>query len=550
MRVTKGAWLVAGTALLALTVAACGSGAPAGGGEGGDTPVRMEIGEPKNQLVPGLTTEAEGAEVLGALFEPLVKYTKDRQAEPNVAESVASDDNKTWTIKLNQGWTWHDGEPLTAQNYVDAWNWAAYKPNAASAAHFFQMVEGFEDVNPSEEGAQPAAKTMKGLEAVDDLTIRVRLTRPNSQFRLMLGYTAFYPLPAKAFDSNGKITQKYMQQPIGMGLFKMDKPYRKGTDQVIDLSVYEGFKGDKPKNWKQLEFRIYSGQSAAETAYNDLQAENIDVHDSIPSSQLISAQTALGDRYHDDPTSLISYIGFPITANPAFAKPEVRKAISMAIDRKTIAEQVFSGARSPADDFISPAVDGYRPGACTEACSYDPAKAKELYAQAGGPPRIDLGYNADGGHKEWMEAVANNLRANLGIQVQLKPEEKFGVILTALEKHEYKGAFRIAWLYDYPSMENYLTPMFGKAAAKGGSNYSGWTNDQFDELINKGNEARTPAQAIKFYQQADDLLLKDMPYVPVFFHRINWGHSTRIRNVELNMLDQVVWAKVEKADAA
>ncbi|MET8004629.1 peptide ABC transporter substrate-binding protein [Nonomuraea glycinis] len=545
MRVTRGARIVAGTALLALAVAACGGGATQSGDSaagGGDTPVRMELGEPQNLLVPSNTTESEGAEVLAAVFEPLVNYNENKEAVEAAAESITSDDNVTWTIKLKPGYTWHNGEPLIAQNYVDAWNYAADQDNAQGAGYFFGRVEGYADLNPGE-GKEVTTKEMSGLKAVDDTTFTVKLAAPFSQFKVMLGYTAFYPLPKAAFGDDGKVTAAFGEQPIGQGLFKLDKPYKKGTDQTVDMTVYDKYPGTKPKGWTKLQFKLYN---SSETAYNDLQADNVDIHDALPASAIASAKTALGDRYQDQPDAGVGYIGFPLQYNDEYKDIKVREAISMAIDRKTIAETVFSGTRAPADDFINPAIAGYRQGACA-ACTYDPGKAKEQYTAAKGPAKLELGYNADGGHKEWIEAVANNLRANLGVDVTVKPFEKFANILDDLDAKKYKGMFRMGWAIDYPSAENYLSPIFSTGAIKTGSNYAGYSNKEFDDLVAKGDQAATAEEGLKLYQQADDVLIKDLPYVPVYFYRNNSGYSNKVKNVKINLLNQVEWAEVEKA---
>ncbi|MFI7705986.1 ABC transporter substrate-binding protein [Nonomuraea sp. NPDC049480] len=544
MRVTKGAQIVAGTALLALAVAACGGGAsdPGTAASGAaETPVRMELGEPQALLVPSNTTETEGSEALGAVFEPLVTYDDNKNAVEAAAESITSDDQKVWTIKLKSGYTWHNGEPVVAQNYVDAWNYAANQENAQSGGYFFGRIDGYADLNPGE-GKTVATKTMKGLKAVDDTTLEVTLTAPFSQFKTMLGYTAFYPLPKAAFGADGKVTQQFGEQPIGQGLFKMDKPYRKGTDQTIDLTVYDKFPGTKPKNWTKLQFKIYTD---ADVAFNDLQANNLDIHDSLSPAAIATAKTTLGERYQDVPDAGIGYIGVPLKYNPDLNKVDVRKAISMAIDRKTIAETVFSGTRAPADDFINPAIAGYRQGAC-KVCTYNPAEARKLYEAAGGPKTIELGYNADGGHKEWIEAVANNLRSNLGIEATAKPFEKFASILDSLKAKEYKGLFRMGWAIDYPSAENYLTPIFSTGAIANGSNYGGYSNEKFDALLAKGDQAPTIEEGLKFYQQADDILLEDLPYIPVYFYRNNSGYSTSVKNVKVNLLNQIEWADIEK----
>ncbi|GAA3157500.1 ABC transporter substrate-binding protein [Planomonospora alba] len=542
MRVTKGAKIVAATVLLAMGLAACGGGTSDGGPAATGDAVRVKIGEPQKLFYPGDTTEVEGAEVMAAIFAPLVKFNEEKQVVDFVADSITSTDNKVWTIKIKSGFTWHNGEPLVAQNYADAWNYAANQENAQGGNHFFSRIAGYEDLNPGE-GKTPTATELKGLKVVNKTTLRITLKQPFSQFKNLLGYTTFYPLPEAAFGPDGKITEEYGKKPIGQGYFKIDEPFDKGTDQTIDLTRYEDFPGEKPK-FEKLQFRIYS---SAETAWNDLQAGSLDILEQLPPSAISTAEE-LGERYIDQADASVGYIGFPLIANKAYENPQIRRAISMAIDRKTITQTVFSGTRAPADDFINPLLEGYRAGACT-ACVYDPAQAKKIYDEANGPKRLEIASNMDNGHKEWIEAVANNLRSNLGIEVEVRPFESLGLILDELQAKKYTGMFRMGWSIDYPSAENYLTPMFSTGAIKTGSNFAGYSNPEFDTLLAKGDSAATPEEGLRYYQQADDLLLRDLPLIPVFFYRMNAAFSEHVRGVKINLLNLIEWTSVEKASA-
>ncbi|MEV6984509.1 ABC transporter substrate-binding protein [Sphaerisporangium sp. NPDC051017] len=549
MRVTKGAQIVTATALLALAVAACGgssdntstnSSSAAGGGAAGA--VRVEISEPQHDLVPGNTTETSGAEVLNALFVGLVDYDADKKPFNRVAESIESPDSTTWTIKLKDGYKWHNGEPVVAQNFVDSWNFSANGANAQEGNYFFGSIVGYDEMNPGE-GKTPTATTLSGLKVVDDKTFTVQLKNPFSGFPTMLGYTAFYPLPKAAFESEGKLKADYGSNPVGNGPFKMSKAWKRGTDQTISMVRNEDFKEGKAKI-DAVDFKIYTDLA---TAFNDLRAGNLDIMDQLPAEAIATAKTEFGDRYIEQPSSGVGYIGFPIENGANYAKSaDVRKAISMAIDRKTITETVFSGTRVPADDFISPVVSGYRQGACGEACTYDPAKAKALFQQAGGDKmdEIVIGYNGDGGHKEWIEAIANNLRTNLGAKVTPKPVEKFATILDDLGAKKWPGAFRMAWIMDYPSPENYLRPIFGSG---GSSNYSGYKSKEFDDLLTQGDAAKTLDEGIQFYQKADDLLIQQLPYIPIYFYQTNGAYSQNVKNVKIDPFERIDLFNVEKA---
>ncbi|WP_214417090.1 peptide ABC transporter substrate-binding protein [Sphaerisporangium fuscum] len=550
MRVTKGAQIVAGTALLALAVAACGGGSGDSSGSsssGGSRPVNVYIAEPQNDLVPGNTTETSGAEVLNDLFIGLVDYDKDKKPVNRVAESIESQDQQTWTVKLKDGYKFHNGEPVTAQNFVDAWNYTAYGPNGQLSSSFFSTVKGYDKVAPADpdgEGPktapEPSAKTLEGLKVVDEKTFTVELTHKFSGFPTMLGYTAFYPLPKAAFDGSGKLKADFGSNPIGNGPFKMSKPWKRGTDQTISLVRDDQFKEGAAKI-DALDFKIYTDQA---TAFRDLQAGNLDIMDQLPAESVSSAKAEFGDRYIEKESSGVGYFGFNLQGAEYAKKPELRKAISMAIDRKTITDTVFSGTRVPADDMVSPIVAGYRQGACGEACTYDPAKAKQLWTENGGKGPVELSYNADGGHKEWVEAVANNLRTNLGVEVTVKPFEKFALVLDDLHNKKIQGAFRMAWIMDYPSIEDYLRPVF---ATGGSSNHSQYSNKAFDEMLIKGDSAATLDESLKLYQQADDMLIKELPYIPVYFYQTNGAYSKNVKNVDIDPFERIDLYHAERA---
>ncbi len=190
--------------------------------------VSIEIAEPQH-LTPSNTTEVSGGQVLAALFSPLVSFNDDNKPVEVAAESVTSTpDNKVWTVKLKDGYTFHNGEKVTADNYINAWNYAAYGPNGQGNNYFFSRIAGFAETqsrDPDGEGParapKPKADKMSGLKKVDDLTFTVALAEPFTEFKAMLGYSAFYPLPNAAFSSPGVLRPDFEAAPIGQGPFKM-----------------------------------------------------------------------------------------------------------------------------------------------------------------------------------------------------------------------------------------------------------------------------------------------------------------------------------------
>jgi oligopeptide transport system substrate-binding protein len=532
MRARRRARLLVGVAALSLVVTACGG--DDGGGAGGATATggrfSIQISEPQHALIPGHTAETSGAEVLDALFSGLVDYdVKTSEPSNKVAESITSSDNKVWTVKLKSGWKFHNDESVTAASFVDAWNYTAYAKNAQESAGFFSRVQGYDEVSAE----KPTAEKMSGLKVVDDTTFTVTLKEPFSQFPVVVGYTAFYPLPKVFFDD----PKKFGEAPVGNGPFKMN-----GTwvhKQVIKVDKWDAYPETKAKV-DGIDFKVYA---SLDTAYNDLRAGNLDATDSLPSSALATAKQELGERYVEQPSSIEQYIGFPVFNKKYTA--DFRKAVSMAINREEIAKTIFSGTRVPAGGFVSPVVDGARENACGEFCTFDAAKAKTLLQTSGWSGPLTLAYNADGGHKEWIEAVANQLRQNLGLTVTVKPYAEFAKILDDLGAKKFDGAFRMGWSFDYPSIENYLSPIFGTQAIQIGSNYAGYSNPQFDDLVKKGDTAASKEEGITFYQQAEDLLYKEMPYLPMFFSKLTGAYSANVRNVTFDAFTRVDKVNVE-----
>jgi oligopeptide transport system substrate-binding protein len=504
--------------------------------------VSIEIAEPQH-LVPSNTTEVSGAQVLAALYSPLVRFNAENEPVEHAAEAVTSTpDHKVWTIRLKEGYTFHNGEPVIADNYINAWNYAAYSPNGQANGYFFQRVAGYDDLqsrDPDAEGPRaaprPKAEKMAGLKKVDNLTFTVTLAEPFTEFKSMLGYTAFYPLPAAAFSSPGVLRADFEAAPIGQGPFQMKGEWE--HDSKVEVQRYDAFPGEKPKV-AGVEFRIYLQQSAA---YADVTSDNLDVVRQIPTESIVNAPEDLGDRFKHSNASQFQMLAFP-TFQREFAQPEVRRAISMAIDRDEIIRSIFKDSQTAARSFVSPVVSGYRDDTCGEACVYDPAKARQLYESAGGPKTLRISYNADGSHKDWVDATCNELKENLGVECTPTPEPQFADMLDKLDARTPIGLFRMGWVMDYPSMENYLGPLY---STTGSSNYYGYSNPEFDTLVREGAAAPTQDESIKKYQQAEDILARDMPVIPLRFARNNFGHSTKVRNVEIDLYSRVDLTKIE-----
>jgi oligopeptide transport system substrate-binding protein len=541
----RSAALVASGLSGAMLLSACGGGdddgggSAAGGGGGAGGTYSFFIQEPENPLVPGNTTETEGGQVVDSLWTGLVEYDAEtgEAVYTGVAESIESEDQQTWTVTLKDGWTFHDGSPVNAQSFIDAWNYTANSANAQGNSYFFGNVAGYDQLQAAETGGQPAATEMSGLRQIDDLTFEVQLSAPYAQWPTTTGYTAFYPLPPSFFEDPAG----FGEQPVGNGPFQADEPFQPGVG--FSVTRYDEYGGEQPANAESLEYRVYT---EINTAYTDLQGGSLDVLNELPPDAIAGAEEQFGDRFIETPFGDITSLGFP-TYDERFADPNVRKAFSMAIDREAITEAIFQGTRTPAASYISPVVEGHREDAC-DVCTLNVEEANAMLDTAGFDRSrpVELWFNAGGGHEEWMQAIGNQIRENLGIEYVLRGDLQFAEYLPLQDAQGMTGPFRSGWIMDYPVAENFLGPLYSTSALPpAGSNVTFYSNPEFDRLLAEANAADTDEAAIQGYQAAEDVLLADFPAAPLFYRVNQAAHSERVDNVIVDPFGRIDTAAVQ-----
>ena len=187
---------------------------------------------------------------------------------------------------------------------------------------------------------------LTGLSVVDDLTFTVTMAEADPEFPLKLAYAAYFPMPKVAFDDPAA----FEESPIGNGPFMMDGAWE--HDVVIPLKRFEGYAGPDPAQVDILEWTIIDDLN---TAYNEVRAGNLDIlGPALPTDQIATAAAEFGDRYGLSSSTSFTYFGFPLYL-PEFQDLDVRRALSMAIDRDLIVEQIY--AEHPRGGVLDPAPD-------------------------------------------------------------------------------------------------------------------------------------------------------------------------------------------------
>ncbi len=192
-------------------------------------------------------------------------------------------------------------------------------------------------------------------------------------------------------------------------------------------------------------------------------------------------------------------------------------------------------------------VDGYKAGACGDSCTFDAAAAKAAFTAAGGyKGTLTMTYNADSPNKAWSEAVCNSIKNTLGIECTAVPTVDFATYQKKIHANELKGIFRSSWQMDYPSIENFLTPIYAKGAiANGGSNWSHYDNPEFEKLTAQAAAAKTSDEANALYQQAEALLGQDMPTAPLWYPKTTSAWSDKVTDVKVNAFGVLDFAAIK-----
>ena len=540
---------MASVALIAvggLTLAACGGGDDDGGNNNadGDAIITVYGTNPQNPLIPTATNEVGGGDPLNNLFAGLVSYNADGSVENEVAESIeGNDDSTVWTVKIKD-WKFTDGTDVTAESFVKAWNYGANAANKQLNNYFFYPIKGTDEIGNTTKGAD----TVSGLKVIDEKTFEITLKEPESDFPLRLGYSAYFPVPDAAFGSDGKITKAYGEKPIGNGPYMLTDTGWERNKQIA-MEPNPDYDGNRVPENGGLVFKFYAG-GGADAAYTDVQSDNLDVLDQVPPSALTTFEDDSAVQAFNEPGSSFSSFTIPERLKH-FSGEEGklrRAAISMALDRDLITDKVYNGTRTSASDFTSPVLDGWTeevPG--NEVLEFNEAEAKKLWAEADAitpwTGTFQVAFNNDGaGNREFVEAMTNQIKNVLGIDSSPKVYPTFDELRKEVTDRTIQTAFRTGWQADYPSMLNYLGPIYATGA---GSNDGDYSNKEFDSLVTEA-AATQGDERYELITEAQTLLLEDLPAVPLWYQNATAVVSKDLKGFEFNWQQKPDYYKLTK----
>ena len=538
---------------LAFAAAACAFGmllSGCGSSNGSDTAaeganiITAYNSEPQHPLIPGNTNETGGGKPVDLLFSRLISFDAKGNASNEVAESITANDDATqYDIKLKDGWKFTDGTDVTAESFTKAWSYVANAKNGMVGSSFFSTIKGYDELQ--DPNVDPKA-TLSGLSTPDDYTLVVELNKPDSVFPTKLAHQSMFPLPSVAF----KDIKKFGQAPIGNGPYKF-KSW--SHDKNIIVVPNRDYKGSRKVSNKGIEYRVYTNE---DSAYSDVLSGNLDVMDQIPQSAVKTfRQDSSVIAYSQAGSSFQSFV-IPERLEH-FGNDEEgqlrRQAISMAINRDQIVKKVYNNTKTPATDFTSPLVPEYVKKLEQNGSNlkYNASKAKELWKKANAikpwSGNFRIAYNADGGHKEWVDAVCNQIKNTLDIDAAGEPYATFSDVRNQVTNRTIKTAFRAGWMLDYPSAEDYLNPLYASSSADGhGSNDGDYKSAEFDELLNAALAQTDVKKRTEDFTKAQEVLAKDLPVIPLWNDNVAAASATNVKNVSFDYTNLPTYNTITK----
>lgn len=445
-------------------------------------------------LDPAKATGRGAMFVLSQIFRPLTAIDAANAATPSAATDWATSANGLrWDFHLRSA-TFHDGSKVTAAAFVDAFNRVALKATASDAAFQLEAVKGFRAAK-----VLGTAKKLDGVSAPNESTVRFDLEHPFAELPRFLAHPALVPLRPGAASSS-----TFGSAPVGNGPFRVSEPR---SDTGVGLARFDGWTGQKPYlDGVKVELR-----SDAQTIWTDLNGGRLDVGE-VPSDRIGDASRQFGNAGIKEFWAAF-YYGLNLRL-PAYNRVEVRRAISLAIDREALVRDVYTGTKSAALGIVPAGVPGARTQPC-EFCGYDPPRARTLLNSVfkGRPPEMRIDHLDAGPSRDLARAVAAQLQ-DAGLKVALR----------AHSAAEYKklladGKQEIAelgWFSDVPSPDPFLAQQLRTGST---NNPSGFADKTFDQTIDRARAARDEPKRIAEYDAAQSRALALMPLVPLVFFR-------------------------------
>lgn len=491
--------------------------------------LRRGNGSEPHTLDPQIAEGVPESNILRDLFEGLVAENAKAELINGVAESWnISEDGKVYTFKLRQT-QWSDGTPLTAHDFVYAWQRAV---NPETGSHYAFLLYPVKNAEAIATGKEKDVSAL-GVKAIDDLTFEVTLENATPYFLSMIAHNTAYPVPKHVVEKHGKEwTRK--ENIVSNGAFTL-------TDWVPNAqltAVKSTHYWDKDN--VKLDKVIFVASEDANSELKRYRADEIDYTYEIPNDQVKWIRENLGAEFKVSPYAGIYYYGFNSAHDPFKDNPKLREALSLAIDRQAIVEKVTGVGETAAYNIVPAGFNGYTPYIPAHA-NDDQAKrlekAKALYAEAGyskdKPLKINILYNTSENHKKIAIAIAAMWKQNLGVEATMENKEWKVYLQERRQKVPTMHVFRAGWISDYQDPNTFLE-LF---QANSDLNDVSYNNPEFEAKLKAAASESDPAKRFALLNEAEGIILNDHALIPIYHYVTKRLVKPYVKGYEANVMD-------------
>ena len=516
-------------ALMVMTLAVLPVLAGCGGaGASGGTKVDVQVGPSPETIDPALNSAIDGANMIIHAFEGLLKFDKDRNIVPGLAESYeVSDDGITWTFHLRDGLKWSDGSDLTADDFV--YSWKRVVDPATAAPYGYDLMNYVKGYDEAEAGNLDAL----AVSAPDAKTFVVELKSPCVYFDKICAFAVMVPVQQATIEANGEAWTTDPKTYVTCGPYIMTE-YTDGAQIVFEKN--KNYWDAANITFDKIVWHLIEDANAAYSAY---QNGDIAMIKDVPTEEIPSL--ASNPEFHVEPIMGTYYVTFNTQKAP-FDDPKVREALSLAIDRKYVAGTIMQGTYSPAVNFVGPGISDATAGSSFEKVTQekygdhfntdnydaDLEKAKSLLAEAGYPngegfPEFKYLTNDSGYHKavaEYLQSAWGELGLDMTINIQ---EWK---TVTADRRSGNFDVARNGWVYDWDDPSN----MINLLETDNGNNDGKYSNPDFDAAVDGARNTTDLAEHYSLLHEAEQIMLNDAACAPVAYYNDFWLQKAGLKN--------------------
>ncbi|MGO4725775.1 MULTISPECIES: peptide ABC transporter substrate-binding protein [unclassified Inquilinus] len=474
------------------------------------------------------------------LFEGLLTPDAKGEPSPGAAESwTVSDDGLTYTFKLRQNEQWSDGTPVTAADFVFSWHRLIDPKTAADYAYFLDQVVGAKDARLGKGSVDQV-----GVKAIDDHTLEVKLVAPTPYFLSSLVHQSTYAISKANYDKFGDDFIK-AGNLISNGAYQLAEAVPQG---YIKLTKNPHF--HDADNVKIDTVMVYPTEDI-DAELQRFKAGELDMTYELPSQQIPTLQKEMTDQIHIAPYLGVYFYAYNLTHEPWKSSPELRQALSLAVDRDSLIKNVTQASQIPAYTFVPPGTINFptwEPDVAKLTQAERDAKAKELYAKAGYGPdkplKLELTYNTSENHKKVAVFIAAMWKQKLGVNVSLVNQE-WGTFQDTRDKKEFPDIARHGWIGDYNDAYGFLQLELGDV---GEQSTSGYSNPKFDDLMAQAAKATEATKRGELMQEAEKLMIADLPVLPLYFYTTHHAVSPALKGWVDNVSDYHLsrWLSVQR----